>query len=99
MIRVEYSPYWAQLRLHGHAQYAPEGQDIVCAGVSALYETLLGHPQVHEESRDGWSILTADEGAREEMRPLFELIARGLERIADQYPAHVRFWMQFVKPE
>lgn len=99
MIRVEYNPIWTQLRLHGHAQYAPEGQDIVCAGVSALYETLMGHPRVQEASMDGWSILAADEDARAEMRPMFDMIARGLERIAEQYPAHVRYRMIYVKPE
>ena len=27
--------------IHGHAGYAPEGQDIVCAGVTALFQTLI----------------------------------------------------------
>lgn len=27
--------------IHGHAEYAPEGQDIVCAGVTALFQTLI----------------------------------------------------------
>ena len=27
--------------IHGHAGYAPKGQDIVCAGVTTLFQTLI----------------------------------------------------------
>lgn len=39
MIKAYYKPLF--LSLYGHAGYAPSGQDIVCAGVSTLYGTLL----------------------------------------------------------
>ena len=29
------------IRIHGHAGYAPRGQDIVCAAVTALVQTLI----------------------------------------------------------
>lgn len=37
----------------GHAYYAPKGQDIVCAGVSALYQSLeLGLSNYEPEFQD-----------------------------------------------
>ena len=30
-----------EIKIEGHAEYAPEGQDIVCAGVSALTQSLV----------------------------------------------------------
>lgn len=30
-----------EIKIEGHAEYAPEGQDIVCAGVSALTQSLF----------------------------------------------------------
>jgi len=47
MIKVNYTeldgPYGPAMRLEaaGHAGYAPEGQDIVCAGVSTLMQALV----------------------------------------------------------
>lgn len=43
MISCRYTDRGAQsyLTITGHAGYAPRGYDIVCAGVSALYESLL----------------------------------------------------------
>lgn len=39
MIRVQVREN--KIRVHGHAGYAPRGQDIVCAAVSALTLTLI----------------------------------------------------------
>lgn len=39
MITITREKY--RFTIEGHAGYAPKGQDIVCAAVSALYETLL----------------------------------------------------------
>ena len=40
MIYVKYNPDEVRLQVRGHAEQAPIGQDIVCAGVSALYGAL-----------------------------------------------------------
>ena len=40
MIEVIYDRDVPSISASGHAGYAPAGQDIVCAGVSALLETL-----------------------------------------------------------
>ena len=33
--------YSNEIKVRGHANYAPHGQDIVCAGVTALTQTLV----------------------------------------------------------
>ena len=38
MINITYTPY--RLKVTGHARSAPEGHDVVCAGVSTLVTTL-----------------------------------------------------------
>ncbi len=38
MINIKYTPY--RLKVTGHAMSAPNGQDLVCAGVSTLVTTL-----------------------------------------------------------
>lgn len=91
MIHVEYDPVHVRIRVSGHAHYAPEGQDIVCAGVSALYETLRGHPQTLEQADESGNKLYTRKKRRGEMRPLFDLIARGMEAIAEEYPGHVYY--------
>ena len=41
MIRVSISPEELFFRLDGHAGYAPEGQDIVCASASMMAAMLF----------------------------------------------------------
>lgn len=44
----------AELRVSGHAEYADPGEDIVCAGVSALVQSaLLGLKQVAKHPHEG----------------------------------------------
>ena len=38
MIQIKVNNY--SVEVNGHAGYMPRGSDIVCAGVSALYQTL-----------------------------------------------------------
>ena len=37
MTEIRYNPIALRIRISGHAGHAPAGQDIVCAGVSALF--------------------------------------------------------------
>lgn len=82
------------ITLNGHANYAPIGQDIVCAGVSTLVQTLI---QSIEE-------LTADEieyvmspgtvdikfgNLSERSKLLVDSFFIGLRLIADEYPNNV----------
>ena len=41
------------LEVRGHAGYAPKGEDIVCAGVSTLWGTLLAALDAEERSGNG----------------------------------------------
>lgn len=40
MITVTYSPKKHQLRIKGHAEFAPKGQDIVCAAATMVFYNL-----------------------------------------------------------
>ncbi|MGM9647120.1 MAG: ribosomal-processing cysteine protease Prp [Eubacteriales bacterium] len=71
----------------GHAGYAPIGQDIVCAAVSALLCTLSLCDEVEVEQGEG--ILHLFGEATEQVCYLFRAIAAGIFEIAAQYPANV----------
>lgn len=89
MIYVKYSPDEVRLQLRGHANHAPIGEDIVCAGISSLYGALANHPLVHEHMEHDWRVLTAANGAQGIMKPMFDMIANGILNIARQYPENV----------
>lgn len=85
------------LRLTGHAGFAPVGGDIVCAGVSALWGALSyelddwqdkGRGRLLEE--DGLLCFCPEARWEREAVALFRLTWRGLEMIAGSYPANVR---------
>lgn len=83
------------MQVTGHAEYNP-GNDIVCAGVSAILFSLLGFLEnAKEELRvnDTWSWHSGDvsidvtETARTEAAFMTAYI--GLAQLAQQYPNHV----------
>lgn len=85
------------LRAAGHAGYAEKGKDIVCAGVSALMQTLA-----YSAAEDENTLASCREiGGSNEMRILadntpdmlakFELVADGLILLANAYPKNVSF--------
>lgn len=85
------------LRAAGHAGYAEKGKDIVCAGVSALMQT-LAYSAAEDENT---SASCREIGGNNEMRILadntpdmlakFELVADGLILLANAYPKNVSF--------
>ena len=85
------------LRAAGHAGYAEKGKDIVCAGVSALMQT-LAYSAAEDENT---SASCREIGGSNEMRILadstpdmlakFELVADGLTLLANAYPKNVSF--------
>ena len=96
------------LRSVGHADYAEEGSDIVCAGISALLQTaLLGlvqvvgaHPSYTVEKGQLHLALAPEELAGtigEHSRVRLESTLLGLAAIASQYPKHVRI-QEFCTP-
>ena len=79
-----------RLYVSGHAAYSP-GNDIVCAGVSALVGTLVQYASKHYRQvrcrmQAGDAFLAAGAGAQDG----FDMIVAGLSAIAATYPAHVR---------
>lgn len=85
------------MRAEGHAGYAPAGQDIVCAAVSCLMQTLAYSAAEDEhtssciyQGKDG-PVVSVEAGDSVLMRDKFELVADGLDLLAEQYPENVNF--------
>ena len=86
------------IKVRGHANYAPHGQDIVCAGVTALtqtlvesLETLTGNEIKYDMSpgRVDIEIMNPDEDAQ----LLTDSFLVGIEMIVDEFPEHIREWV------
>lgn len=105
MIEVRYSepdgPYGRGMRLaaQGHAGYAPAGQDIVCAAMSILMQTLASVTAGDEDTvAEGWDgpggprlAVTAAAPQEERVRGAFEFVRTGAALLAERYPDNVRF--------
>ena len=81
-----------RLFVTGHAEYSP-GNDIVCAGVSALVGALARYASespryrhVRCRMQKGDAFFACGEGAEDG----FDMIVGGLAAIAASYPDHVR---------
>ncbi len=89
----------------GHAGYAPKGQDIVCAGVSALTSAFLESLILitNRDYTDGVFIETGDglfqvgirgitdEQTGDNVKTLVFMLKTGLEQIERQYPDYLEF--------
>lgn len=105
-IRITKGEEGLELLAEGHADYAPRGQDIVCAGVSALlygYLTYLRElppiatAEVSPPEERLWEIKEEDgrlwvrtRGLRGRDVEGFSSIEAGLRLLAGHYPHHVR---------
>lgn len=91
------------LRIRGHANYAPGGYDIVCAGVSTLGYTfaavvrrleaegaLVDRPLIHEAEGELRIRAQAREAHRGALAQSFDTVRTGLALLAENYPEHVR---------
>lgn len=97
MIRVRYrrADDSHNLVMEGHADYARHGEDIVCAGASAIVFALLGWLENYSEDLScidtevsSGDVTIACIGG-ERTAAAFEMTAIGLMQLADSYPAHV----------
>ena len=82
------------LTVYGHAGYSEKGTDIVCAGVSAIVQALIGWIENNPEyaecvSIDNGEVLIECNGG-EDVSAVFYMVAIGLEQIANTYPDHVQ---------
>lgn len=90
-----------EFSVKGHAGFAEYGQDIVCAGVTALVDTsLLGLQRVaaqpcEMENGEGktWCRLTpGDQAAWQRAQVILETMLIGLNEIAATYSKHIRVY-------
>lgn len=100
-------------RVRGHANYAPKGQDIVCAGVSALSSALLEALVVLLDSENTAYFDTAtgdglfeirvlkprDRETDSLIRNLFYMFMTGLAQIERQYPDYIKLTTFEIPPE
>jgi len=83
--------------VEGHAGFADYGQDIVCAGVSAIAQAALFGLQdllgdaVRSEMREGYlRVVVAESRAREEgPRAVFRTLELGLAAVHRSYPGAI----------
>ncbi len=84
------------LTVHGHANYSDKGTDIVCAGVSAIVQALIGwienNPEYAEcvsiDDRNGEVLIECI--GYENVSAVFYMTAVGIEQIANTYPDNVQ---------
>lgn len=81
MIEAVYDKDALTLTVTGHADYAPYGQDVVCAGVSTLVYTLINSCPCEII---GETVRVKDD------RRLYDAIICGLEMISAQFPKNLR---------
>jgi uncharacterized protein YsxB (DUF464 family) len=83
--------------IDGHAGYAPAGQDIVCAAVSALVQTFIA--SVEELTTDKIEVVLNEQGQIQAIQYrnlstpgqlLLGSFFVGVQMIANEYPANVR---------
>ncbi|MBQ4561438.1 MAG: ribosomal-processing cysteine protease Prp [Clostridia bacterium] len=81
MIEAFYDSDNLSLTLMGHADYAPYGQDIVCAGVSTLVYTLINACRCEIS---GETVRVKDD------RRLYDAVLQGLFMISEKFPKNLR---------
>jgi hypothetical protein len=80
----------------GHTDFAPKGEDIVCAGISSLSQAaLLGlvehlHRQVGYETASGKLTVRLSDEPDERTEAIFRTMLLGLEAISEKYPGYSR---------
>lgn len=98
MITVTFKPKEHELSVAGHANYAEEGKDIVCAAVSILFYSLVASIEeemlegnLTKEIKKGESILrcTPKKGYEGTIELIFWTILNGLSLMAEAYPDYV----------
>ncbi|MFZ5949215.1 MAG: ribosomal-processing cysteine protease Prp [Candidatus Rifleibacteriota bacterium] len=88
----------ARLVVKGHSGSAPKGQDIVCAAVSALVQTMAGGIQdslkadVNGQLENGDASLKikVDPQHAEALKLVCKVFRFGFQKICESYPEHVK---------
>ena len=92
-----------RLEAKGHAGYAEEGEDIVCAGISVLMQTAVMaledrdipvFSQIKQKKGDVHMVVALPEGLSSDQQHDGQIILRamqvGLQAIQEQYPEFLR---------
>jgi len=84
-----------QIESKGHAGYAPQGSDIVCAAVSTLTQTLLYRMSdltinYNWKIGDGYMYVEAKGDAS--VMEAFDTILTGLKLITNEFPKYVKVY-------
>ena len=82
----------------GHAQYAQEGEDIVCAAVSSIVQTAvfgLGsylelEPEVEKKDGQLSCRLKAKTAAKEEVKAILETMVVGLKKTEKKHSSYLK---------
>lgn len=101
MTRVLYEPNAFHLRIEGHAGSAPKGDDLVCAGISALgFAMLLAageedyNAEIQTDPDNGiMDVRCKPSGlyGRDHCAVMMDTIAGGLELMESQFPEYIKF--------
>ena len=94
MIRVSLKKENSDLRLVlcGHANYAPHGEDIVCAATSGIVYALIGY--LVNFGKEGFRINAVKEGyadllCDERYTDILKLVVLGLVQLEATYPGYI----------
>lgn len=93
MIRCQYVRRNHMISISGHAGYAPKGQDIVCAGVSAIEYSLIKWLDTMAVEGIESKVVTGDDDCivchDERADACMQMAWLGLCAIAENYPDNV----------
>ncbi len=83
------------IRVSGHAGHAPPGQDIICAGVTALVQTLVESVETLTADKIEYEISPGKAdiyygNLSEQSKVLVDSFFIGICMIADEFPDNVR---------
>lgn len=92
---IEVSVRKDEVKVSGHANYAVSGYDIVCAGVTALTQTLIKSIENLTEDKIEYEISPGRVDIKygdlsEKSRILVDSFFIGVSMIADEFPDYVR---------
>ena len=92
---IEVSVRKDEVKVSGHANYAVSGYDIVCAGVTALTQTLIKSIEDLTEDKIEYEISPGRVDIKyrnlsEKSRTLVDSFFIGVSMIADEFPDYVR---------
>lgn len=94
MIKVSYTK--TGISILGHAEYAPNGQDIVCAAVSVLIQNLvqsieaLTNDTIQYDMNPGEVYINFNEDLSDYAQVLVNSFCLGIQAIAIDYPENVQ---------